>query len=106
MFVSAAGPPEGAEPLASFREDEGPSWVVPRQQADAAGLEYDFVAAWITLTVDSALDAVGLTATVARRLAETGISCNMIAARRHDHLFVPHDRAGEALDLLHRLGSD
>ncbi len=59
VFVTVARPPD-VEPLASFAEDEGLSLVVRREQADAAGLAYHFVAAWITCTVHSALDAVGL----------------------------------------------
>ena len=105
MFVTAARVPAGVEPLASFVEDEGLSLLVRRQRADAAGLAYDFVAAWISLSVFSALDAVGLTAAVAGRLAQAGISCNVIAARSHDHLLVPHDRAQEALEVLRQLNA-
>lgn len=105
VFVTAQWPPDGVEPLASFAEDEGLSLVVRRQEADAAGLPYDFVAAWITLTVRSALDAVGLTAAAAGQLAAAGISCNVITARHHDHLLLPHSRAQQALDLLQQLSS-
>jgi uncharacterized protein len=97
-YVFLAGEAPGA--VATVREPEGPSAVVARAEADAAGLEYEFVAAWITLTVHSALDAVGLTAEVAARLADAGISCNVVAGARHDHLFVPADRAAEALEAL------
>ena len=103
VFVTARRPPPGVEPLASFVEAEGLSLVVRREEADAAGLPYDLVTAWITLTVHSALDAVGLTAAVARQLAEAGISCNVVAAHRHDHLFVPRSRAQQALVLLDQL---
>ncbi len=74
--------------------------MVRREQSDSAGLPYDLVAAWITLTVHSALDAVELTAAVAGQLAGAGISCNVIAGRHHDHLLVPHDRALGAPGLL------
>ncbi len=104
VFVTAARAPEGVAPLASFAEEEGLSLVVRREQADAADLPYDLIAGWITLTVQSALDAVGLTAAVAGQLATAGISCNVIAARHHDHLLVPHERASDALELLGRLG--
>ncbi|XXE67240.1 ACT domain-containing protein [Pseudomonas sp. R1-6] len=39
----------------------------------------------VTLTVHSALDAVGLTAAFATALGNAGISCNVIAAYYHDH---------------------
>jgi hypothetical protein len=88
---------------ASVREQEGLSLVVERGRADAAGATYDFVAAWITLRVHSALAAVGLTAAVSGELTAAGIPCNVIAGRHHDHLLVPVDRADEALGLLHAL---
>jgi hypothetical protein len=50
--------------------------------------------------VHSSLNAVGLTAALSRRLAESGISANIIAALRHDHIFVPWDLREEALELL------
>src|SRR5262249_52470071 len=55
--------------------------------------------------VHSNLAAVGLTATVSTRLAAAGISCNVIAGNLHDHLFVPHDRGLEALQILNQLAS-
>ncbi len=60
-------------------------------------------AAWITLEVHSALEAVGLTAAVARVLTDAGIPSNVIAALHHGHLFAPVDRAGEALAALEGL---
>jgi len=39
---------EGIEPEATVREEEGLSAVLPRDRADALGLDYDYVAAWIT----------------------------------------------------------
>jgi hypothetical protein len=91
--------------LASVHEPEGWSLVLRRDDADAAGLAYDYVAAWITLRVYSSLAAVGLTAAVSTALAEAGISCNVIAGHHHDHLLVPHDEAERALRILRRLSS-
>lgn len=93
-------------PLASITEPEGLSLVLTREQADDAGLSYSFVAAWITLRVNSSLNAVGLTAAVSTALADAGLSCNVIAGFHHDHLLVPHDRVGDALGVLHALASD
>ncbi len=77
--------------------------VLPKSQADVLKLEYDFVAAWITLQVCSSLQAVGLTAGVATALAEHGISCNVIAAYHHDHLFVDDKDANAAMQVLRKL---
>lgn len=87
------------------RESEGLTLVLPKERADALGLRYDYVAAWITLEVHSSLDAVGLTAEVSRALAEAGLSANVVAGFAHDHVFVPCSRAGEAMDVLTSLTS-
>ncbi len=88
------------EPLATFRESEGLTLIVEERQADAANLPVLFRAAWITLTVHSDLQAVGLTAAVAAALAEAGIACNVVAAAFHDHLFVPVEMGERALAAL------
>lgn len=86
--------------LAVIEEDEGTTRVVTRAIADEHGLPYDFVASWITLSVESDLAAVGLTAAVSTALARSGIACNVLAGLRHDHLLVPADRCAEALAVL------
>lgn len=85
---------------ASLREDEGITFVLPRERADALGLPYDFRAAWLSLDVHSALDAVGLTAAVATALARHGIPCNVLAGFHHDHLLVAAERRDDALAAL------
>jgi hypothetical protein len=85
--------------IAMFAEAEGPSFIIPIETAEALGIEA-LAMRQITLTVHSALDGVGLTAAVARVLAERGIACNMVAAFHHDHVFVPEGRAGEAMTAL------
>jgi hypothetical protein len=87
--------PEAA--IGTFREAEGPSAIVPATDADPLPLS------WITLTVHSALDGVGLTAAVSGALAEAGIACNMVAAHHHDHLFVPAPDAERAMAILRAL---
>jgi uncharacterized protein len=95
---------EGGEPAeATVREDEGLTVVLRRERADELGLSYDYVAAWITLRVDSTVEQVGLTALFSRALADAGISCNVLAGLRHDHLLVPAGRADEALEVLRGL---
>lgn len=91
------------EPLAMFREAEGVSLILEADAARAAGFPVEAPMALITLNVYSALDGVGLTAAVASALAEAGIACNMVAALNHDHVFVPVDRADEALTILQAL---
>ena len=90
----------GIPAVATVREAEGLTVILEEQAARFRGLEPRFRAAWITLTVHSALDAVGLTAAVSTALAARGLSCNVVAAVHHDHLFVPVDAADEAIDTL------
>ncbi|SFQ47935.1 ACT domain-containing protein [Hymenobacter arizonensis] len=92
-----------AETLGSFREAEGLTLILTREIADAHGLAYEYVAAWITLNVHSSLAAVGLTAAVATALTREGISCNVVAAYYHDHLFVAQADAERALAALRAL---
>jgi hypothetical protein len=93
----------GLAPLATFREAEGLTVVVDEAAAAQAGLPVLFRAAWLTLSVHSDLNAVGLTAAVASALAEAGISCNVLAAACHDHLFVPVEDGQRALACLQAL---
>lgn len=58
-----------------------------------------------TVTVHSDLQAVGLTAAVAEALTKASISCNVVAAAFHDHIFVPVERATDALAQLMDLQS-
>jgi len=92
--------PAGLKPLLLFREHEGITFVVRREEAERERLPYQFASRLITLTVHSALDAVGFLAAVTTQLAAAGISVNAVSAFHHDHLFVPERRAEEALQLL------
>ena len=80
--------------------------ILEESDAVRLGLAPHFRAAWITLTVDSALDLVGLTAAVATALTKADISCNVVAGLHHDHLFVPVDKADAALEVLRRLSKN
>jgi uncharacterized protein len=101
VFTTYAGdpPPETiATAVVTVREAEGTTVVVPAAHDESESP----LMAWITLTVHSSLEAVGLTATIADRLAREGIACNVVAGYYHDHLFVPIDRAGDAMAALAR----
>ncbi|HEX6871975.1 MAG TPA: ACT domain-containing protein [Micromonosporaceae bacterium] len=106
VFTTVTGPvPAAVRPVMTFTEGEGLSLIAAKAQADAAGLRYVVVTSWITLTVHSALDAVGLTATVSKVLADAGIACNVVAATYHDHIFVPEADAEAAMRLLTALSA-
>ena len=86
-----------------FTEEEGPTLILKKEKADQLGFDYAFVAAWITLTVHSSLEAVGLTAAFSKALADKGISCNVVAAYYHDHIFVAQKDAREAMAVIRGL---
>jgi hypothetical protein len=60
----------------------------------------------ITLEIHSSLEAVGFLAAITRRLAEAGMGVNPVSAFFHDHLFVPADRAREAVTILKQLAGE
>lgn len=86
--------------ICEMKEQEGVSLVLAKKDADELGVKYDYLASWITLKIHSSLEAVGLTATFSKALAENGISCNVIAGFYHDHIFVSIDDGEKALRVL------
>ena len=92
--------PTGLVPICTFREVEGMTAIVEKAQADDSAVPYVFESHLITLTVHSALDAVGFIATLAGRLADANIPCNIVAGYHHDHLFVPTQYSRQALQVL------
>lgn len=97
--------PDGLLPLMAFREAEGETLIVTQAEAQAAGLAFTFRCRMITLTVHSALEAVGFLAAVTAALAAAGIPVNPVSAYHHDHLFVPEDRAEAAMAVLAAIGA-
>jgi len=90
--------------LCFFREEEAITIILKKEIADRLDLKYEYIAAWITLTIHSSLAATGLTAAFANALAAENISCNVVAAYYHDHIFVAKDDANKAMLALKKLG--
>jgi hypothetical protein len=61
-------------PLATFREREGLTIIVEEREALKAGIDPLFRAAWITLTVHSDLQAVGLRPSPPRWVRQTSVA--------------------------------
>jgi uncharacterized protein len=91
--------------VATVREPEGTSMIIEAGAAAAAGFPPAPLFAWITLSVHSDLQAVGLTAEFSRVLGKAGIGCNVVAGTRHDHIFVPVAQAEAAVAELRALQS-
>lgn len=111
VFVFATLPPGtptpgGVSPVMTFREREGTTLILREDEAGAAGLPAIFPSRMITLDVHSALDAVGFLAAITGRLAAAGMGVNPVSGYFHDHLFVPADRATEAMAILTAIAAE
>lgn len=93
------------EIISFFKEQEGFTVIMAKQIADKHKLSYDYIAAWITLTVHSSLHAVGLTAAFSTALSTAGISCNVVAAFYHDHIFIAKKHVEKAMEILNRFSA-
>ncbi|MGN6538023.1 MAG: ACT domain-containing protein [Mesorhizobium sp.] len=94
------GRPEGLDPVMTFRENEGRTFILTEDAARKAGLAGTFRCRMITLNVHSSLEAVGFLAAITTRLAAAGMGVNPVSGFYHDHLFVPAERAAEAMTIL------
>lgn len=103
--ITRRAPDPAADAVAEARitEREGITYVVPEAFARTQGEPPGFVAAWLSLRVHSALNAVGVTAAVSGVLAERGIACNVLAGFHHDHLLVPAARCDDAVAAIRSL---
>ncbi len=97
--------PEGVPPLMVFGEKEGWTCIVSEEAAGRAGLSGTFPSRMITLSIHSSLEAVGFLAAILPRLAAAGMGVNPVSGFYHDHLFVPADRAGDAMRILEELAA-
>jgi hypothetical protein len=95
-----ACPNAPGEPIGVFREAEGVTLILRREEAERLAIPCTYRCRRITLRVHSSLGAVGLLAHVTAALAARGISVNAVSGYYHDHLFVPVERAEEALVVL------
>ena len=93
------------EAVLIFKEQEGNTVIIKKELADSLGLDYSFIASWITLTVHSSLEAIGFTASFSDALTRHGISCNVVSAYYHDHIFVHREDTQKALDILYELST-
>jgi len=103
-LASDAGVPP--EAFCAVREDEALTLILAREAAERLGYAWAHPCRRITLRVNSSLAAVGFLARICTALAQAGISANAVSAFHHDHLFVPPERAADAVEILQRLARD
>ena len=94
---------ENLSALCTFQEKEGTTLILNRAIADKSGLTYTGVWSLITCTIHSDLNSIGFIAAISEKLAQTGISVNIVSAYFHDHLFVPKTDGSRALKILNDL---
>jgi uncharacterized protein len=101
-YIAVEVPTPGLLAAAHAIVKEGPltTIVLPVDAAERAGQLATVRLAWLTLTVHSSLEAVGLTAAVSERLTREAIPCNVLAGYHHDHLLVPVERVDDAIAAL------
>jgi len=104
VFVSTEDPALSSslssQAIATFKEGEGVSMIIPVELAKKSELNADHPMRCITLNVYSSLEGVGLTAAVSSALGDNSIPCNMVAAFHHDHVFVPAEMCDQAMEVL------
>lgn len=79
-----------------FRETDGMTIISPATQEDEALPIW----AMISLSIHSDLEAVGFLAAITTALAAKDIPGNTVSAYYHDHIFVPYERRGDAMECL------
>ncbi len=99
-FIAAGQTAPADAVFARIVEDEGTTLIAPQAVLTAMGITAPEAWARISLTVQSDLEAVGLTAALATALAGRGISANVVAGFHHDHIFVQWDRRVDAMQAL------
>ena len=83
-----------------FKEKEAFTLILKKENAEKLNLEYSVVMSWITLSIHSSLEAIGLTAAFSNALSEHEISCNVVAAYYHDHIFIDKKDTVRAMEIL------
>lgn len=93
------------ECLCVFREREGICALLPKAVAERESLADEGGYRQITLQYSACLQVPGLSATIVRELADTGIQANVVSARHHEHLLVSEHDAAQAMQVLYGISN-
>ena len=89
-----------------FREKEGITIICEENEALKHSFPCEERYKRISLGVHSSLQAVGFLHAIISELTDEEISCNVISAYYHDHIFVPEPTADKALLVLSNLAEN
>ena len=95
--------PLNVDAIMIFKEREGITYLLKKEEADKIKLKYNGTWDMITLNVNSDLEAIGFLAKITSVLASEKISVNAASAFYHDHIFVPSEKSEEALKKLKQI---
>lgn len=95
-----------SEIILFFRADERLPLILEEQVADSLQLDYPFISSWITLTVHSSLEAVGLPVAFSKALTNENISCNVVAGYFYNHIFIDRKDAKKAMTILNKFSEE
>lgn len=84
----------------TFKESEGLAIHASEDYLVSKGLNSEGPFAKLTIDIHTSLEMVGLTAVMAKKLADNGISANVVAGFYHDHIFVQYDLREKAIAAL------
>lgn len=91
------------EIIGTFQETEALTLIATKNYFEQQNIKYDGSYAKLTIDVHTSLDLVGLTAILSSKLAENGISANVVAAYFHDHIFVQYPLRQKAISAILQL---
>ena len=91
------------KPIATFREEEGITLVISKDEADKFNIKYDSLFRCISLGVHSSLNSYGLISSISSELTKKKISSNVFSGFYHDHIFVQADLADTAIQVINSL---
>ncbi|PCI88157.1 MAG: ribonuclease H family protein [Hyphomicrobiales bacterium] len=90
-------------PIMQFQEPEATTLILRQTIAKKHSLDHEFPCRMITLKIHSSLQAVGFLALITSHLAKHNIAVNPVSGFYHDHLFIAHDKAEQAMTALAEL---
>jgi len=92
--------------LGTFKENEGSTIIASKEYFEANDIQYEGPYAKLTIEVHTSLELVGLTAVLAKKLADNQISANVVAGYFHDHIFVQYAVRQKAIEAIDNLKAD